>query len=226
MAGHRVEVPVNGRRIEGYLSRPESGSGPGVIVLQEWWGLVPHVEDICDRYAAAGFAALAPDLYHGESTKSPDDASKLMMALNIDETEKDLRSAVKYLLQHEACSSAKVGTVGFCMGGMMSLFAAGASPDKVGAAIDYYGIHPNVHPDFSAMSAPVLGFFGAQDPMVTPDHARELESKLRDAGRDVEIHIYEEAGHAFFNDTRPDAYHEASAKDTWEKALEFFRKNL
>ncbi|MCB9466166.1 MAG: dienelactone hydrolase family protein [Candidatus Eisenbacteria bacterium] len=226
MSGSRVRIPVNGREIDAYLSPAAGGTGPGVIVIQEWWGLVPHIEELCDRYASQGFTALSPDLYHGESTKSPDEAGKLMMALEIDETEKDLRSAVGFLLAHSACTSQTVGTVGFCMGGMLSLFAAGASPNEVSACIDYYGIHPNVHPDFAAMRAPVLGFFGAQDPMVTPDTVAALETTIRAAGREVEFHSYEDAGHAFFNDTRPDAYHAESAADTWKRAIEFFRTHV
>src|SRR5919201_6073289 len=101
MAGQRVEFSSNGGRTPGYLAKPSSGSGPGVIVIQEWWGLVPHIEDIADRFAAEGFFALAPDLYHGEKATGPDQAGKLMMALNIEQTEKDLRGAIQYLRQQQ-----------------------------------------------------------------------------------------------------------------------------
>src|SRR5918999_599335 len=113
MASQMVEFESNGGKAAGYLSVPESGSGPGVIVLQEWWGLVPHIKDVADRFAAAGFVALAPDLYHGDVARSPDEAGKMMMALNIGQTEKDLRGAVRHLLDHEATEGEKVGTVGF-----------------------------------------------------------------------------------------------------------------
>ena len=225
MAGSRIQLQVNGRSIEGYLSPAASGSGPGVVVIQEWWGLVPHVEDICDRLAAEGFTALAPDLYHGTSTKSPDDAGKLMMALRIDEAEADLRSAIEHLVAHDAVKGQKVGTVGFCMGGKLSLYAAASNP-AVGACIDFYGIHPNVNPPYETLQAPVLGFFGGQDPMVTPEDARSLESTLKSLNKPVAVHIYDDAGHAFFNDTRPDAYNEAAAKDAWAKMLQFYRSNL
>ena len=225
MAGKMVEFSSNGGTCPGYLATPGSGSGPGVIVLQEWWGLVDHIKDVADRFAAEGFAALAPDLYHGESTTSPDDAGKLMMALNIGETEKDLQGAVAHLLGSDACSSDKVGTVGFCMGGQLSLFAACANP-KVGACVIYYGIHPAVKPDIPSLNAPALGFFAEKDGSVTPESARELEKTLKDAGKSVEIHIYDGAEHAFFNDTRPDVYHEEYAKDTWAKTLELYKANL
>lgn len=111
----------------GYLATPESGSGAGVIVLQEWWGLVPHIKDVADRFAQVGYVALAPDLYQGENTTSPDEAGRLMMALNIEQTAGDLQQAVDYLLKHEAVTGDKVGVVGFCMGGQLALLAATVS---------------------------------------------------------------------------------------------------
>jgi carboxymethylenebutenolidase len=225
MAGKMVEYPVNGVTGSGYLAVPSSGKGPGVIVIQEWWGLVDHIKDVCDRFAAEGFTALAPDLYHGKTTKSPDDAGKLMMALNIDRAEKDLRGAIDYLLEHKACFSKQVGTVGFCMGGQLSLFAACANP-KVGACVIFYGIHPHVKPDIAKLEAPVLGFFAEKDGHVTPEVARALEKQLKDAGKSVEFKIYEGADHAFFNDTRAEVYHEAYAKDAWGRTLRFYREEL
>jgi carboxymethylenebutenolidase len=220
-----VEFSSNGGTCQGYLATPESGSGPGVIVLQEWWGLVDHIKDVADRFAAEGFVALAPDLYHGESTTSPDDAGKLMMALKIAETEKDLQGAITHLLSLDACTSDTVGTVGFCMGGQLSLYAACAN-SKVGACVMYYGIHPEVKPDILSLNAPVLGFFAENDGMVTPEVARELEKTLKGAGKNIEIHIYGGADHAFFNDTRTEVYHAEHAKDTWARMLELYRANL
>jgi carboxymethylenebutenolidase len=125
--GDIVHFPSNGKEASGYLALPKS-AGPAVVVIQEWWGLVPHIKKVADRFAAEGFVALAPDLYHGKSTSSPDEAGKLMMSLRIDEAEKDLRGAVQYLLKHPSTSSKQVGTVGFCMGGALSLFAACKNP--------------------------------------------------------------------------------------------------
>lgn len=225
MAGKMVEFASNGNICEGYLAIPESGSGPGVVVLQEWWGLVDHIMDVCDRFAVAGFVALAPDLYHGESTTSPDDAQKLMMALNIGKTEKDMKGAVKYLLSLDETTSDTVGTVGFCMGGQLSLYAA-CENQKVGACVVYYGIHPEVKPDLAKLNAPVLGFFAENDGFVTPEVARKLESDVRAAGKQIEIKIYDGAEHAFFNDTRTEVYHEAYAQDTWDRVLAHYRANL
>lgn len=223
--GEMIEFKSNGSTCEGYLATPDSGSGAGVIVLQEWWGLVDHIKDVVDRFAAEGFVALAPDLYHGEKTQSPDDAGKLMMALKIGETEKDLRGAVEHLVGLDACTSEKVGTVGFCMGGQLSLYAACANK-QVGACVIYYGIHPNVSPDLPGLEAPVLGFFAEKDGTVTPEVAGKLEQGLKDAGKEVEIIIYDGADHGFFNDTRSDVYHEVHAKDTWDRMLSLYRANL
>ena len=224
MAGQMVEFPSNGGTTSGYLATPASGKGPGVIVIQEWWGLVPHIKDVCDRFAAEGFVALAPDMYHGESTKSPDEAGKLMMALRVDEAEKDLRGAIQYLLGHGAMGD-KVGTIGFCMGGALSLFAASKNT-QVGACVVFYGIHPNVKPDLPNLQAPVLGIYAERDAYVPPSAVHELEGKLKELGKPAEMHIYPGVDHGFFNDTRPEAYNEEAAKDAWRRVLKFFGEHL
>lgn len=225
MTGQMVKFTSIGNDCEGYLATPASGHGPGIIVLQEWWGLVDHIKKICDRFAEAGFVALAPDLYHGESTTHPDNAGRLMMALNIERTESDLRGAVNFLLEHEAATSSKVGTVGFCMGGQLSLYAACAN-ENVGACVNYYGIHPDVKPNLATLQAPVLGFFAEKDSSVPPVAARQLETDLKAAGKKVEIHIYEGADHAFFNNTRPEVFNALYAQDSWTKMLTFFHAEL
>jgi len=224
MSGEMVSFQSNGGTANGYLSVPASGQGPGLIVIQEWWGLVPHIKDVCDRFAAEGYVALAPDLYHGESTKSPDEAGKLMMALRIDEAEKDLRGAIGYLLNHEATTGGKVGTVGFCMGGALSLYAASKNP-QVAACVVFYGIHPNVKPDLAHLQAPVLGIYAELDGYVTPSVVHELEAKLKEHGKSVEMHIYPGVDHGFFNDRR-EVYNEAAAKDAWSRVLGFYREHL
>ncbi|HLM58881.1 MAG TPA: dienelactone hydrolase family protein [Pyrinomonadaceae bacterium] len=225
MAGEMVEFESNGGTAGGYLSTPEGGRGPGVIVIQEWWGLVEHIKDVCDRFAREGFTALAPDLYHGKATRSPDEAGKLMMALNVGQAEKDLRGAVRYLLSHEAVEGERVGSVGFCMGGVLSLFAASKN-SQVGACVVFYGIHPKVEPDFDALRAPVLGLYAERDQMVPPEAVRALEEKLRAHGKQAEMHVYPGADHAFFNDTRPEVYDDAAAEDAWRRTLAFFRQHL
>src|SRR3954469_13413784 len=163
--GEIVEFPSNGTTGQGYLATPSSGSGPGVVVIQEWWGLVPHIKDVCDRFAAEGFTALAPDLYHGQSTTEPDEAGKLMMALNIDEAAKDMGGAVDYLKASDAVRGEGVGVVGFCMGGGLALLLATQRPDDIKACVPFYGVIPweSASPDWSKLDCPVQGHFAEQD---------------------------------------------------------------
>ncbi len=223
--GEMVSFPANGRTADGYLALPASGRGPGVLVIQEWWGLVDHIKALADRFAREGFVALAPDLYHGEKTKSPDQAGKLLMALNIAETAKDLGGAATYLRSRPAVQSKKVAAVGFCMGGQLALFGATAHPDVINAVVDFYGIHPKVDPDVSKLSGPVLAHFGRRDKSVNEQTARALVDRIKAAGKTVEAHFYD-ADHAFFNDQRPEVYHRPSAELAWDRTLEFLRRAL
>lgn len=224
MKGKVVEFSVNGTTSSGYLSLPSSGNGNAIIVLQEWWGLVEHIKDVADRFANEGYVTLAPDLYHGEATSNPSDAQKLAMALSIDTVEKDLKGAIDYLLALEETTGRKVGIVGFCMGGALSLYAACVN-DKIGACVIYYGIHPEVKNKIVNLQSPVLGFFGELDQGVSPERVKALEEELTTAGREHEFFIYPDANHAFFNDTRP-AYNPEASKDSWAKMLKFYKNNL
>ena len=223
MTGHMLTFPASGGTTSGYLAAPASGTGPGIIVLQEWWGLVPHIKDVADRFAAEGFVALAPDMYNGNATTHPDEAARQMMALNIATTGTNLKGAAAFLKTKS--STAKIGSVGFCMGGQLALFAATLNPD-FGACVDFYGVHPNVKPDFAKLNCPVLGLFGDTDGHVTPAVAKALDAAIKAAGGRSEIHIYPGTGHAFFNDTRPEAYDKAAAADAWVRTLAFLRGHL
>jgi len=223
MASTMVEFPTNGHTTHGYLATPAAGKGPGVLVIQEWWGLVPHIKTVVDRFAAEGFSALAPDMYHGQTASEPDGAGKLFMALNIGQAEKDLQGATTYLKAHS--STAKTGAVGFCMGGQLALFAATLDA-SIGACVNFYGIHPNVKPDYRKLSGPVLGLYAEKDGFVTPDVAKGVDKAIKEAGKSSEIHIYPGVNHAFFNDERPDAYDKAAADDAWRRTLTFFRQHL
>jgi carboxymethylenebutenolidase len=225
MSGSMVTFAANGRSADGYLSLPPSGKGPGLLVIQEWWGLVDHIKTLADRFAAAGFVALAPDLYHGERTTSPDEAGKLFMALNIGEAGKDLRGAATYLRAHAAVSPKKVAVLGFCMGGQLALYAAQEHPDVIDAAVDFYGIHPKVTIEPARVKVPVLGHFALQDQSVPIASVRTLAADVRKAGGTFELHEYD-AGHAFFNDSRPQVYNAACAKLAWERSLAFLRSRL
>ncbi len=222
--GQRVEFAANGGTAEGYLAEPE-GEGPGIVVLQEWWGLVPEIEGVCDRFAEEGFVALAPDLYHGDTTDQPDEAQQKLMALNMDEAEKDMRGAVQFLLENEK-TNGEIGAVGFCMGGGLSIWAAATNP-QIGAAVTYYYVMPHGKPDFSQINGPVQGHFGTSDDFIPTEDAEALEAEIRDAGNDVEFHYYEDAGHAFFNaEDRIGTHHPEHAKNAWDRTVGFFKKHL
>ncbi len=220
--GQIVTFAANGGTASGYLAKPASSGGKGVVVIQEWWGVNDNIKGIADRFAAEGFVALAPDLYHGTVTSEPDEAGKLLMALNIDQAEKDLRGAVNHL---KSLTGGAVGTVGFCMGGALSLFAACANGDAVGACVDYYGGHPAVSYNWDGLTAPVLGFWAGHDDFVNPN-IPTFERELRARGRTFEFHQYPGTEHAFFNDSRPGIYNAEAAADSWRRMLAFFRANL
>ena len=223
MSGKMVDFQSNGGTTQGYLATPAGGKGPGLLVIQEWWGLVGHIKKVCDRFAAEGFSALAPDMYHGQTASEPDGAGKLFMALNIAQAEKDLRGAAAALAPHS--STAKIGAVGFCMGGQLALFAATLNP-SVGATVNFYGIHPNVKPDYSKLSGPVLGLFAEKDGFVTPQVAKDTDAAIKKAGKQSEIHIYPNVDHAFFNDENTGAYNKTAADDAWRRTLGHFRQHL
>jgi carboxymethylenebutenolidase len=222
--GKMVTFKANGRDVEGYLAVPPTGSGPGVVVVQEYWGLVPHIKAIVDRFAREGFVALAPDLYHGETTTSPDHAWKMLLALRAGEAEKDLRGAVHYLLQHDAVSSGTVAIVGFCMGGALALFAASKN-SEVSACAVFYGIHPNITPDVPNLQAPVLGIYAEKDGFVSQESVKSLSDELTRHGKHHEFHTYPGVDHAFFNDTGKN-YNRDAAEDAWRRLMAFLGPGL
>jgi carboxymethylenebutenolidase len=224
--GERITFPSNGHTGTGYLATPEGGRGPGVVVIQEWWGLVPHIEDVCDRLAAEGLTALAADLYHGETTTEPDDAAKRMMAIDIQDAARHLSGAVTWLLGSEHTTGDGVGTIGFCMGGGLALYLASLRPE-VRACVVFYGVAPwpAAQPDVSRIRAAVLGHFGERDDFANHGAVDPLEERLRQAGVEVEFHWYD-GDHAFFNDTRPEVYAPEAAQRCWELTVPFLHRHL
>jgi carboxymethylenebutenolidase len=226
--GEIVEFPSNGSSASGYLAVPSSGSGPGLVVIQEWWGLVDHIKDVCDRFAGEGFVALAPDLYHGETTTEPDEAGKLMMAMNVPRAVNDMRGAVSYLQESDAVSSTSLGVTGYCMGGGLALALACERPDAISACVPFYGIipWPDLAPDYDKLEAAVQGHFAENDGFFTPALVRQLEDELRAKGKEVELFVHPGVDHAFFNDTRDEVYHEATAAKAWASTIAFLRANI
>jgi carboxymethylenebutenolidase len=224
--GEMIEFPSNGSTAIGYLSRPSSGQGPAVIVIQEWWGLVDHIRDVCDRFAAAGFVALAPDLYHGVTVTEPDEAGKAMMAMKMDQAARDMSGAVDELMRQSGTDH--VGVIGFCMGGGLALVLATQRPDAISAVVACYGIipWPDAQPDYAALSGAYLGHFASEDDFFTPAAAEALGEQLRGLGKEAEIIIYPGTDHAFFNDTRPEVYNAEAAQAVWDRSLQFFHTHL
>jgi carboxymethylenebutenolidase len=224
--GEMVEFASNGGTANGYLATPATGTGVPLVVIQEWWGLVPHIQDVCDRFAAEGFLALAPDLYRGATTTEPDEAGKLMMALNMAQAAKDLSGAVDEVSLR--AGGDRVGVTGFCMGGGLALVAATQRPDKLKACVAWYGLipWPDAQPDWARLDAPVLGHYAELDAFFTPDKAQELADDLRRIGKDVEIVIHAGVDHAFFNDTRPEVHDARESAHAWASVVPFLRANI
>jgi len=221
--GEMIEFKSNGGTCTGYLA---GTSGPGVIVIQEWWGLVPHIKDIADRFAAEGFVALAPDMYHGEVTSEPDLAGKLLMSMNLATAGKDLSGAVDAL--QERTGRTKVGATGFCMGGGLALMAACLRPDAISAVAPFYGgMRPDTVIEWDNLAAVVEGHYAETDRgTAAPEAVKELEATLRAKGKNATFHVYPGTQHAFFNDTRPEVYDAEVSQVAWDRMLTLFRANL
>lgn len=223
--GQRIEFPSNQHTCQGHFAAPKSGKGAALVVIQEYWGLVPHIEDLVERFAAEGFAAVAPDLYHGKTTKSPDEAGKMLMELDADRAEREIAGAGEWLLKQPACSSKTYGVVGFCMGGALAQYA-GTKEAKVGATVSFYGGFRKLSLGWKNLRGPILLIYGGNDKGVPADQGRQLEQQLKSMGKNVQLVVYPGAGHAFFNDTRKEVYKPDAAADAWKKTLEFFRANV
>ncbi len=222
MPGTMIQFASNGGKTPGYLSAPAKGTGPGVIVIQEWWGLVPHIKHVADRFAEAGYVALAPDLYHGKAAAEPDDARKLMMEMQIAQAAKDMTGAVAFLRGHANVFPKRVGCIGFCMGGGMTLYLA--SLGVIDAAAPFYGGLSKVTPDWSGVKCPIEGHYAEHDGPT--DGLPLVRDALKKAGKQAEFHIYAGTQHAFFNDDRPQVFHPAAAEQAWARVMAFFGQNL
>ncbi len=225
-----ISFPVNGTEADGYLSTPDGGSGPGLLVVQEWWGLDPALKASCDRLAGEGFVALAPDLYHGDLAEHTemDKAAELMNTLPPDRAARDMSGAIDHLLGLDAVTGDRVGVVGFCMGGLLALMISAQEGDRVAATVPFYGAPLGEgEPDWSGLTAKVQGHFAESDDFFPPDAVMDLESRLTAMGKDVDFTVHAGTGHAFASGhnalgTKDDA---ASAT-AWSSALAFLKANL
>ena len=224
--GEMVEFASNGGKASGYLATPANGQGPGILVIQEYWGLVDHIKDVADRFAAEGFVALAPDMYHGATATEPDEAGKLMMSMNLEQAAKDLSGAVTLL--QERSGQKEIGVVGFCMGGMLSWLLACNRPDKVQAVVSFYGFpQGEMEPDWSQLDAPVRGHMAENDDFFGPEGARSLESKLQGMGKDVQLTVHEGTGHAFMGPHNAlGTLNEKLAEKIWPEVTAFLKTKV
>ena len=215
-----VTFPSNGGTAHGYLT----GEGPGVIVIQEWWGLTDHIASIADRLAAEGFTALAPDLYGGKTTHDADEAGSMMMSLPVAGAAKDLAGAVDFLIER---TGKPVGTIGFCMGGGFVLSLAAQQGDKIAAAVPFYGVGPGVPSTYTGLTASVQGHYAERDGFYPVEQARAQEGQIREeSGAPVEFFYYD-AGHAFHNDGNPiGTYSPDAATLAWGRAVAFLKATL
>jgi carboxymethylenebutenolidase len=214
----------SGAETSGEIALPSgSDKAPGLVLVQEWWGLNDHIRSLADRFAAAGFITLAPDLYHGKVTNDAGEAGQLMQALDGKRAIDDIAGAVAFLAVH-ARSSGKVGITGFCMGGAYA-FAATAAIPEIAAAVPFYGIPPAERLDFARMKAPILAHFASRDQWATAARAGEIKKDLEAHHGSMRLEVYE-ADHAFMNDTRPEVYAPEAASLAWERTLAFLHQHL
>ena len=222
-----VYATVGGKDVKGYLSRPTHAKAPlpAIIVIHEWWGLNDNIRKTTDRLAGEGYEALAVNLYDGQSATTPEDATKYMNAVMADKdaAKDNLKQAYAYLHDHEHAS--KMGVIGWCFGGGWALQAALLLPDKLAAAVMYYGQPVTDVTQLKTLKMPLIGFFGEKDEGITVADVASFQAALKQAGVDAEIHEYPDAGHAFANPSGKH-YQEAAAKDSWNRTVQFFRQHL
>jgi len=225
-----VSFKSNGSTASGYLVKPSSGSGPGVLVIQEWWGLDSGIKEMAERLGKAGFVALAPDLYHGQlaAHDEMDKAAHLMQSMPPDRAGRDMSGAIDYLASHSAVTSKSIGVVGFCMGGMLSFIIAANRPDKVSAVVPFYGFPSGpFEPDWSRMTATISGHMAENDNHFAPDAARALEAKLRGMGKKVTLKVHPGTGHAFMGPHNAlGTLDEKLAAQIWPEVVSFLKDNV
>ena len=225
IADGMIEFYYQGETVPGYLAQPALGDRyPGVVLIQEWWGLVPHIKDVASRFARHGYVALAPDLYHGREASEPDEARKLAMELDRECAVGEIAAAVCYLQHWQAPEPRQVGIVGWCMGGSLAITTA-ATCEDVQATVAFYGM-PRDLEQLPAIKSPLLGLYAGHDHGITLGAVGELQRRLERDGTPHEIHVYQESQHAFFNDTRPTIYDPQAAEDAWQRTLAWFDRYL
>jgi carboxymethylenebutenolidase len=222
-----VDLHINGDGAYAYVAEPDDeASHPGVVLIQEWWGIEPHIRELAQRLASAGFVVAVPDLYHGKIATEPDDAMKMVMMLrkNVDRAAQEIIGTLETLKARPNVEPKKLGLIGFCVGGFLTYTVASRYPD-LGAVVPFYGAGYDPTPDEVArVNAPVLAVYGSQDQSVSQAQIQKIERLYKEAGKDFTVKIFK-AGHAFLN---PDhgAGNEAAAAEAWPLAVHFLHQHL
>jgi carboxymethylenebutenolidase len=213
----------DGSQVTGEMTLPHGEDRmPGLVLVQEWWGLNDHVRELAKRFAAEGFVTLAPDLYHGKVARDATEAMALMNALDGKQALADIATATHHLLAHPRVNG-KIGITGFCMGGAYAFTAATRIPE-ISAAVPFYGIPPAGRADYTR-AKPIMAHFAAKDNWATVAGAEAIKKEVEAAGGSMILHVYD-ADHAFMNDTRPEAFSPESAKLAWQRTIEFLHQHL
>ncbi|MDO5743723.1 MAG: dienelactone hydrolase family protein [Micrococcaceae bacterium] len=222
-----VSFPSEGQTAHGYLALPETGKGPGVIVIQEWWGLTDHIRDVADRLASEGFVAMAPDLFGGSVAHDGEEAAEMMSKLPEDVGAKLLAGALDYLLGLDSVTSSTVGTIGFCMGGGFVLALAAQQGERISAAVPFYGVGQGVPESYTGVRAKIQGHYANEDSSYPVERAHAQEEQIRrESGAEVQFFYYD-APHAFHNDENPSGnYRPEAARVAWGRAVDFLRQNV
>lgn len=218
-----MTIEHSGTKVMGYLAVPAGTPKAGLVVIQEWWGLTPDIKEIADRYAGEGYLSFAPDLYHGTYATEPDEARKLAMSMERELAAQEIEATVGWLKAARGVN--RVGCVGYCMGGGLSLGAAIRPTTNVDAVHVYYGGGMPSADVIATIAVPVLGSYGADDAGIPAEQVNMLRDTLTKAGVPNDITLYPGAGHSFFNDTRP-SFEPNAAADSWRKSLEWFGRYL
>ncbi len=222
-----VDLKVNGDGAYAYVAQPDDDAQhPGVVLIQEWWGIESHIQDLAQKLAAEGFVVAVPDLYHGKIVTEPDEAMKMIMLLrkNVDRAAEEIIGALETLKAMPNVEPKKLGLMGFCVGGFLTLTVAERYND-LGAIVPFYpGGYDPVPEEVAKVNAPILAIFGRKDQSIPMAQVEKIERTYKDAGKDITVKIYD-AGHAFLNPNHGDG-HEESAADAWPRAVNFLRSHL
>jgi carboxymethylenebutenolidase len=228
MSEHKItaantKFTAGGKQVNGYLARPaDVAQAPAIIIVHEWWGLNDHIRDVAERFARAGFVAAAPDLYDGKVTKDAQEASKLMGQLQQEKGLAYLSTVVESLRAMDEVTN--VGVTGFCMGGTFALLLP--CHTQLEAAVPFYGDVPTDASIIGKLSCPVLFIGGEKDEWITVEKMNRLSHMLKQYSKEGEVKIYQDAPHAFFNNTRAEVYRPQDAQDAWQRAIDFFSRHL